>query len=227
MQNAWRFVTDEILRERLKEAKGIGTPATRAEIIKGLKAQNMLAAHSKFVIPTPAGLQLFELLRGAAPVLVDPGTTAIWEMRLDDVVLRKANFRAVIDEIAAEADRVISILRRYTGIQVDLGGKVDRTFTKSKSQAKKSGLSGAAERPKPVKPAARKIKTQSPRSKPAPPAAARSENISATHMLEQPPTARMISFARQLAATKGIALPQGFDTDFDTCRKFLDQNTSE
>src|SRR5262249_38311110 len=31
MQNAWRFVDDEVLRERLKEAKGIGTPATRAE----------------------------------------------------------------------------------------------------------------------------------------------------------------------------------------------------
>ena len=27
MQNAWRFVDDEVLRERLKEAKGIGTPA--------------------------------------------------------------------------------------------------------------------------------------------------------------------------------------------------------
>ena len=35
MQNAWRFVDDEVLRERLKDAKGIGTPATRAEIIGG------------------------------------------------------------------------------------------------------------------------------------------------------------------------------------------------
>ena len=77
MQNAWRFVKDEALRERLKEAKGIGTPATRAEIIKGLKRQNLLAADGKLVVPTPAGLQLFEVLRGAAPALVDPGTTAI------------------------------------------------------------------------------------------------------------------------------------------------------
>jgi hypothetical protein len=30
MQNAWRFVDDEVLRERLKEAKGIGTPAKHA-----------------------------------------------------------------------------------------------------------------------------------------------------------------------------------------------------
>ena len=41
MQNAWRFVDDEVLRERLKEAKGIGTPATRPEIIAGLKKQSL------------------------------------------------------------------------------------------------------------------------------------------------------------------------------------------
>ena len=91
MQNAWRFVEDPALRDRLKEAKGIGTPATRAEVIKGLKRQNMLVADGKLVVPTPAGLHLFELLRTSAPVLVDPGTTAVWEMRLDDIVTGKAD----------------------------------------------------------------------------------------------------------------------------------------
>ena len=42
MHNAWRFVDDEVLQEPLKEAKGIGTPATRAEIIGGLKKQGFL-----------------------------------------------------------------------------------------------------------------------------------------------------------------------------------------
>jgi DNA topoisomerase-3 len=42
MQQAWRFVDEEVLRDRLKEAKGIGTPATRAEIINGLKKQKRL-----------------------------------------------------------------------------------------------------------------------------------------------------------------------------------------
>src|SRR5262249_12567731 len=120
MQNAWRFVKNETLRERLKEAKGIGTPATRAEIIKGLKRQNLLAADGNLVVPMPAGLQLFELLRGAASALVDPGTTAIWEMRLDDVMVGKADFRVVIDEIAGEADRLITVLRRHNGATLDL-----------------------------------------------------------------------------------------------------------
>ncbi len=76
MQNAWRFVENPELRERLKEAKGIGTPATRAEIIKGLKTQNLLMADGKFVVPTPAGFQIFGLLLSAAPRPVGPAPTA-------------------------------------------------------------------------------------------------------------------------------------------------------
>ena len=120
MQNAWRFVEAPAMRERLKEAKGIGTPATRAEIIKGLTRQNLLVADGKLVVPTPAGLQLFELLRDAAPALVDPGTTAQWEMQLDAVVTGRADFRAVIDGIAAEAETLIVALRQRPKGAVDL-----------------------------------------------------------------------------------------------------------
>ncbi|MDR3514888.1 MAG: DNA topoisomerase [Azospirillaceae bacterium] len=121
MQNAWRFVEDPLLRERLKEAKGIGTPATRASIITGLKAQRLLAAEGKMVVPTAAGLDLFALLRAAAPALVDPGTTALWEMRLDDVTTGQADFRSVIDSIAGEAGRLIDVLQGHAGGRVDLG----------------------------------------------------------------------------------------------------------
>ena len=121
MQNSWRFVKDPGLRDRLKEAKGIGTPATRADIIKGLKRQNLLAAEGKFVVPTTAGLQIFELLRGAAPSLVDPATTAIWEMQLDDIVSGRIDFRAVIDGIAGMAEQLIEVLRGHPGSTVDLG----------------------------------------------------------------------------------------------------------
>jgi len=76
MQNAWRFVEDEVLRERLKEAKGIGTPATRAEIIGGLKKQGFLIAQGKHIVPTETGLSLFGILKQADPALVDPGVTA-------------------------------------------------------------------------------------------------------------------------------------------------------
>src|SRR5260221_12908718 len=75
MQNAWRFVDDEVLRERLKEAKGIGTPATRAEVIGGLKKQGFLIAQGKNIVPTETGLSLFDVLKQADAALVDPGVT--------------------------------------------------------------------------------------------------------------------------------------------------------
>ena len=52
LQNAWRVVEDEVLQAQLREAKGIGTPATRAEIIRGLKVQDLLTADGKHVAPT-------------------------------------------------------------------------------------------------------------------------------------------------------------------------------
>src|SRR6201993_3548355 len=111
MQNAWRFVDDEVLRERLKEAKGIGTPATRAEIIGGLKKQGFLVAQGKHIVPTEAGLSLFGVLKQADPALVDPGVTAQLECLLDDVVVGKQEMVGAIDAVCDVAQRIISKLK--------------------------------------------------------------------------------------------------------------------
>jgi DNA topoisomerase III len=110
MQNAWRFVDDEALRERLKEAKGIGTPATRAEIIGGLKKQGFLIAERKHIVPTEAGLSLFDILKQADPALVDPGVTAQLEYLLDDVVVGKQQMIGAIDAVCDVAQRIIGKL---------------------------------------------------------------------------------------------------------------------
>lgn len=111
MQNAWRFVDDEVLRDRLKEAKGIGTPATRAEIIGGLKKQGFLIAQGKNIVPTETGLSLFSVLKQADPALVDPGVTAQLECLLDDVVLGKQEMVGAIDAVCDVAERIISKLK--------------------------------------------------------------------------------------------------------------------
>jgi DNA topoisomerase-3 len=110
MQNAWRFVDDEVLRERLKEAKGIGTPATRAEIIGGLKKQGFLIAQGKHIVPTEIGLSLFCVLKQADPALVDPGVTAQLECLLDDVVVGKQEMIGAIDAVCDVAQRIIGKL---------------------------------------------------------------------------------------------------------------------
>jgi DNA topoisomerase III len=209
------------MRERLKEAKGIGTPATRAEIIKGLKRQNLLAADGKLVVPTEAGLQLFELLRGAAPALVDPGTTAEWEMQLDAVVTGRAEFKTVIDGIAAEADKLIVVLQQRSGGAVRLdapaprAGRTPRRPRGPRRSAKEAGEVKASPRRRSAKP-----KNKAPKG----PSNPRSTSSKGTTSRGSAPTARMLAYAQKLAKTRNLALPPGYEQDFDACRRFLDQH---
>ncbi|WP_250265669.1 type IA DNA topoisomerase [Rhodovastum atsumiense] len=110
MQNAWRFVADEALQARLKEAKGIGTPATRAEIIRGLKAQDFLVADGKAIVPTERGLALFAVLQRADAALVDPGVTAQMECLLDQVLTGQQEMMQAIDAVCTQASRIIGRL---------------------------------------------------------------------------------------------------------------------
>jgi DNA topoisomerase-3 len=224
MQNAWRFVEDRALRERLKEAKGIGTPATRAEIIKGLKRQNLLAADGKLVVPTLAGLQLFELLRGAAPALVDPGTTALWEMRLDEVVTGKTDFRAVIDGIAAAALELIGALRERSRGAIELTLSTPPLRSRRRRLGKQAGGPTNLQGAKPVRGRrATKVGQASTRKQAAPAPA-----IHASDEEDKPrsaaPTPKMVAYAQSLARGKNVPLPEGYERDFKACRGFLDEH---
>ncbi|WP_166144336.1 DNA topoisomerase [Methylosinus sp. RM1] len=215
MQNAWRFVEDAALRDRLKEAKGIGTPATRAEIIKGLKRQNLLTTDGKLVLPTPAGLQLFELLRGAAPALVDPATTALWEMRLDEVLTGKADYQAVIDGIAAAARELIEALVEKST------GKVDLTIS---APARRSGRRRRS--PQDDRSGAAKSASASPRRR-----TSKAKSIASAESVDDPcarrskaPTDKMVAYAQNLARARKVKLPEAYLRDFDACRRFLDEH---
>ena len=125
MQNAWRFVEDEALRERLREAKGIGTPATRAEIISGLKRQGFLAEQGKNIVPTDRGLTLFGVLKRADPALVDPGVTAELECLLDDVLTGRQEMTGAVDAVCDSALRIIGRLQSQPAD--DLAGALGET----------------------------------------------------------------------------------------------------
>ena len=222
MQNAWRFVEDPALRERLKEAKGIGTPATRAEIIKGLKRQNLLAADGKLVLPTPAGLQLFELLCGAAPALVDPGMTALWEMRLDEVVVGRADYRKVIDGIATAAHELIDALLKRSSGTVDLA-----TSTLPRRPGRRRP-SGQAEQPGETEATRKRFAHVAERKRlrlsTAKPAASAASAHAEGAVRSKAPTDKMVAYARNLARSKKVTLPEGYQQDFNACRRFLDEH---
>ena len=210
----------------LKEAKGIGTPATRAEIIKGLKRQNLLTADGKFVVPTSGGLQIFELLRQAAPGLVDPATTASWEMRLDDIVAGRGDFRSVIDGIAETASRLIEILQGQSYRTIDLGvaqratGRAkSRTARKLRAVSEQTANTGSG------KQRARRRRLSKPIKPPASTFDLPSADKDAFRSGGGTPTARMVSYAKLLAGNKNVQLPPRLEQDFEICRRFLDQHS--
>jgi len=112
MRNASKYITDPTLRDRLKDAKGIGTSATRDSVIGGLKDQGLIMLKGGKLFPTQAGMAVFALLHKAAPTMVDPGTTAVWESRIDGILAGSLSVDDFVDEVATETGRLIDILRK-------------------------------------------------------------------------------------------------------------------
>lgn len=111
MKNAAQFIRDPALKERLKDAKGIGTQATRDTVIAGLHEQGLIMTKAGKLYPTQAGMALFTILHKVAPSLVDPGTTAAWESRIDGILTGDTKLDSFVSEVAAETQRLIDVLR--------------------------------------------------------------------------------------------------------------------
>lgn len=81
MESPGKFIADEELRESMK-GSGLGTPATRAEIIEKLINTFYVERNGKELVPTSKGIQLVNLV---APELRSPELTARWEQSLTDI----------------------------------------------------------------------------------------------------------------------------------------------
>ncbi len=109
MENAGQFIEDEELRAQIK-GSGIGTSATRAEILKKLVNIEYLALNKKtqVITPTLMGEMIFDVVNLSIRPLLDPALTASWEKgltlvadgnitadeymgKLDDFVTRRTN----------------------------------------------------------------------------------------------------------------------------------------
>ena len=86
MENAGKLIEDEELREQIKGC-GIGTSATRAEILKKLISNGYLSLNKKSQIITPMllGEIIYEVVIHSIKSLVEPKLTASWEKGLSQV----------------------------------------------------------------------------------------------------------------------------------------------
>ena len=90
MENAGKLIEDEELREQIKGA-GIGTSATRGEIIKKLEKIKYIDINSKtqIVTPTPKGEAIYDVVNFSMPDMLNPKLTASWEKGLDMVAKKE------------------------------------------------------------------------------------------------------------------------------------------
>jgi DNA topoisomerase-3 len=227
MQNAWRFVDDEVLRDRLKEAKGIGTPATRTEIIGGLKKQGFLIAQGKNIVPTETGLALFGVLKHADPALVDPGVTAQLECLLDDVVVGKQEMVGAIDAVCELAERIICKLKEGTvaggpSLLGSAGGNGTGTYPPTPAMKR---FADSLARQKGIKPPpgyktsisiCRKFLSEN--------APKKSGDETAGKLDPKPVSPAQLLYAKKLAQGKGLVIPDDARTDSVAMAAWIDKN---
>ena len=82
MEGAGKLVDDEELREAMSQ-RGLGTPATRAQIIEGLLLDGYINRQGRELFVTQKGLSLINLLHGIGiQALTSPEMTGEWEFKL-------------------------------------------------------------------------------------------------------------------------------------------------
>ncbi|MFC1898307.1 DNA topoisomerase III [Candidatus Cloacimonadota bacterium] len=95
MENPGKFIADEELRDSIKSG-GLGTPATRADIIEKLINGYYVERSGKSMVPTA---KAFELIRLVPELLKHPELTAEWEKRLGKIAAGQENKNKFISDI--------------------------------------------------------------------------------------------------------------------------------
>ena len=90
MENAGKLIEEEELREQIKGA-GIGTSATRAEIMKKLERIGYISINPKtqIIIPTVKGEKIYDIVYQSMPDMLNPKLTASWEKGLEMVAKKE------------------------------------------------------------------------------------------------------------------------------------------
>ena len=105
MKGVARFVTDPRLKQKLKDTTGIGTEATRANIITGLLTRGYLVKKGRSIRASDAAFTLIDAVPAA---IADPGTTAVWEQALDMIEAGQLTLDVFIGKQAAWISQLIA-----------------------------------------------------------------------------------------------------------------------
>ena len=113
MEHAGRLVDDEELAEAMRES-GLGTPATRANIIEELIRHRYLVRENRELIPTAQAFQLITLLHGLnIEALSKPKLTGDWEHKLHEIERGQLDRESFMDEIRGMTEEIVNRTKSY------------------------------------------------------------------------------------------------------------------
>jgi DNA topoisomerase-3 len=119
MEGAGKLLEDEELREAMRE-RGLGTPATRSQIIEGLLLDGYIERRGKELVVTAKGLSLITLLRNLhTDVLCKPELTAEWEFRLKQMAHGKLDRRHFMEDIRDLTKDIVEKVRNFSGETIE------------------------------------------------------------------------------------------------------------
>ncbi|EPN1335524.1 DNA topoisomerase III [Pseudomonas aeruginosa] len=105
MKGIARFVTDPRLKQKLKDTTGIGTEATRANIISVLIARGYIVKKGRSIRASDAAFTLIDAVPAA---IAAPGTTAVWEQALDMIEAGQLTLDVFLSKQAAWISQLIA-----------------------------------------------------------------------------------------------------------------------
>ena len=112
MENVANHVPDAHAKAVFRREKiGLGTPATRASIIEGLKKNGYLGLTKKMLIPTSKAIAYIGAMSIAAPETCDPVSTATWEESLSDIADGTGNPVHFMDGIWAKTAEFVAAIK--------------------------------------------------------------------------------------------------------------------
>ncbi|ASJ12039.1 DNA topoisomerase I [Thermococcus thioreducens] len=122
------------------EDLGIGTKATRAQILETLYSRGYIEGKRKIKV-TPLGMRVVEALEKNVPDIVSVELTRAFEEKMEDIMAGKADREGVIEE---SKDQLIKILKVFKERELDIGRMLMETTgtgaTTSKTAARKAGV---------------------------------------------------------------------------------------
>ena len=113
MEGAGRMVDDEELKAAMA-GRGLGTPATRAQIIENLLLEQYLQREGRDLQPTAKAFSLMTLLNGLGiSELTAPELTGEWEYKLARMERGEMSRATFMKEIAAMTQRIVDCAKTY------------------------------------------------------------------------------------------------------------------